>query len=206
MTDLLNRIHSTTSPHIHMALASSACQRRYNLKTRDNKHVFTVFADENRVLGDDPRIIPGRGKPCPDIFQLALRTINEKIMASGSGEALIKPAECLVFEDGVPGVEAARRAGMQVVWCPHPGLLGQYEDRVNQVLAAQCGTNHLRDGDVDAGPAAQIDDGWARFVPTLVGFPFHLYGLDEAGELAVNEYECQSSRESSADVDSVLGN
>ncbi|MBE3049202.1 HAD-IA family hydrolase, partial [Candidatus Bathyarchaeota archaeon] len=31
------------------------------------------------------------------------------------GEKAVTPAECLVFEDSVTGVEAGRRAGMRVV-------------------------------------------------------------------------------------------
>ncbi len=44
-----------------------------------------------------------RGKPAPDVFLYA---------ASQMG---FDPAECLVLEDSVPGVQAARRAGMRVV-------------------------------------------------------------------------------------------
>lgn len=44
-----------------------------------------------------------RGKPAPDVFLYA---------ASQMGA---DPADCLVVEDSVPGVEAARRAGMRVV-------------------------------------------------------------------------------------------
>ncbi len=44
-----------------------------------------------------------RHKPEPDIFLEAARRIG------------ISPAECLVFEDAEPGLEAARRAGMRVI-------------------------------------------------------------------------------------------
>lgn len=97
-------------------------------------------------MGDDPRIPKGQGKPAPDIYLLALETINadlraRRAAASASGrdpedeEEEIKPEECLVFEDSVPGVEAGRRAGMRVVWCPHPELLKEYRGREEEVLA-----------------------------------------------------------------------
>lgn len=44
-----------------------------------------------------------RGKPAPDVFLHAAAQMGHD------------PAECLVIEDSVPGVEAARRAGMRVV-------------------------------------------------------------------------------------------
>ena len=49
---------------------------------------------------------PGRGKPSPDMFLLAAARLG------------VPPARCLVFEDAVPGIEAALAAGMQVVTVP----------------------------------------------------------------------------------------
>jgi HAD superfamily hydrolase (TIGR01509 family) len=44
-----------------------------------------------------------RGKPHPDLFLLAAESMG------------FEPAECVVVEDGVPGVQAGRRAGMRVL-------------------------------------------------------------------------------------------
>lgn len=78
---------------------------------------MSVFEGHRRVLGDDTRIAQGRGKPLPDIYLLALETINSSL---GAGQKPITPEECLVFEDSVPGIEAGRRAGMRCIWysCP----------------------------------------------------------------------------------------
>jgi pseudouridine 5'-phosphatase len=46
---------------------------------------------------------------------LALEAINESLPSKVEH---ILPAECLVFEDAVAGVESARNAGMQVIWVP----------------------------------------------------------------------------------------
>jgi len=43
------------------------------------------------------------GKPAPDIFLEAARRL------------MVEPSQCIVFEDAIPGVEAAERAGMKCV-------------------------------------------------------------------------------------------
>jgi HAD superfamily hydrolase (TIGR01509 family) len=48
----------------------------------------------------------GRGKPAPDMFLLAAERMG------------VPPAGCLVFEDALPGIQAAEAAGMQVVHVP----------------------------------------------------------------------------------------
>jgi len=45
----------------------------------------------------------GRAKPEPDLFLEAARRLG------------VPPERCLVFEDSLPGIEAARQAGMQAV-------------------------------------------------------------------------------------------
>jgi HAD superfamily hydrolase (TIGR01509 family) len=47
-----------------------------------------------------------RGKPSPDMFLLAAERMG------------VDPTECLVFEDGKPGIEAAEAAGMKWVFVP----------------------------------------------------------------------------------------
>lgn len=58
-------------------------------------------------------MVKGRGNPTPEIFLLALRSVNDSIPGS---EESITPTECLLFKDSVPTIEAARRAKMGVVW------------------------------------------------------------------------------------------
>ncbi|MGO4405952.1 HAD family hydrolase [Bosea sp. RAF48] len=53
-----------------------------------------------------------RGKPAPDVFLFA------------AAQMVVQPANCLVLEDSVPGVQAARAAGMQVV-----GFTGTAHDK-----------------------------------------------------------------------------
>jgi len=174
---------------VRLAVATSSHRRNYELKTAALKHMFSVFPPHHIIVGDDERIPRGRGKPLPDIYLLALKTINETIHADGDGERLIEPEECLVLEDSVPGVEAARRAGMRVVWCPHPGLLEVYQGREAEVLAGRTGEHKEDDLDhislqgVDPlpgspGQVGEIDDGWAELLDSLESFDYVKYGID----------------------------
>lgn len=174
--------------NVHMALATSSHAGNFKLKSGHLGDLFQYFAPEHQVLGDDPRIPPGRGKPAPDIYLLALSTLNMTIVAQG--QPPIKPEECLVFEDSVPGVESGRRAGMQVVWCPHPELLTEFKGRESEVLAGLTGEHkedeeeQLQKTETEAtrqktyvGVPGQINDGWARLLSSLVDFPYESYGL-----------------------------
>jgi len=53
-----------------------------------------------------------RGKPDPEGFLHALASLNRSIPA---GRAVLLPEDCLVVEDSLPGIQAARRAGMKVL-------------------------------------------------------------------------------------------
>ncbi len=162
---------TTTTPHrVHIALATSSHESNFRLKTAHLTELFSVFETHRRVLGDDVRIPAGRGKPLPDIYHLALKTINDSLPA---GEPPITPQECLVFEDSVPGVEAGRRAGMRVVWCPHPMLKREYKGREPEVLAGRTGEA----GEVDLHQLGEVGDGWAEEFATLVEFPYEKYGM-----------------------------
>ncbi|KAF7716762.1 HAD hydrolase subfamily IA protein [Penicillium ucsense] len=184
--DLLSTLVSTqsTDQPVYIALATSSNARNFKLKSDHLSDLFSALPQKHRVLGDDPRIGKGRGKPLPDIYLLALETINAELRSKGETE--ITPAECLVFEDAVPGVEAGRRAGMQVIWCPHPGLLEAYRGREEEVLAGRTGqhkedeTANLETG-ADSlqtgGVPGEIGDGWAELVGTLENFPYEKYGI-----------------------------
>lgn len=159
------------------------------MKTEHLQELFDVFPASQKVLGDDTRIAKGRGKPLPDIYLLALETINAGLRVKGEEE--VKPEECLVFEDAVPGVEAGRRAGMRVIWCPHPGLLEAYKGREEEVLAGATGehkeeekTEAEKEADAlkkgrldDVGQIGTIGDGWAELVGSLVDFDYGKYGI-----------------------------
>jgi len=101
-------------------------------------------------------------------------------------EIEVTAEECLVFEDGVPGVEAARKAGMRVVWCPHKELLKVYNGREKEVLAGLTG-EQKEEVEVDIkvmndelrwkGKPGEIDDGRAELLHSLEEFPYQRYGI-----------------------------
>ena len=65
----------------------------YNLKEWVNKYIDVVVTSDNIK----------KGKPNPDIFILAAQELG------------LRPSECIVFEDGLPGVKAALSAGVKIV-------------------------------------------------------------------------------------------
>jgi pseudouridine 5'-phosphatase len=155
---------------VHIALATSSHAENYRIKTSHLTELFSVFPPNRVVLGDDPRIGRGRGKPLPDIYLLALKTINNSLSTK---ETPIKPSECLVFEDSVAGIEAGRRAGMRVIWCPHPMLYKEYEGREGDVLAGTTGEA----GQVDMHQVGKVGDGWGQYLNSLENFPYRSYGI-----------------------------
>ncbi|KFY08033.1 hypothetical protein V492_06591 [Pseudogymnoascus sp. VKM F-4246] len=169
----LNSARNVDGAKVHIALASSSEKNNFELKSSrpETRELFNVFDENRRILGDDPRLQRGRGKPAPDIFLLALQVINESL---GDDEKTIKPSECLVFEDSVPGVEAGRRAGMRVVWVPHTGLAAEYEERNKEVLAGRTGLVPIG----DEWQLGTIDDGWAVKLDTLKDFPYEEYQIE----------------------------
>ncbi|QLI70709.1 uncharacterized protein G6M90_00g073720 [Metarhizium brunneum] len=170
VVDLLTKLSHPDIENVHIALATSSHKSNYELKTAHLGYLLSKFPDHRRVLGDDARLQSGRGKPLPDIFLLALKTINDSLPA---GEKPITPEECLVFEDSVPGVEAGRRAGMRVVWVPHEKLKEEVAGREEEILAGRAGEA----GEVDMHQVGEIGDGWAEELTTLEAFPFKKYGI-----------------------------
>jgi pseudouridine-5'-monophosphatase len=173
LSDLSRARSAFSGDRIELALASSTKSHSYELKISkpETKQLLSFFQSDRWVLGDDPRVRQGRGKPAPDIYLVALQSLNS---AADSGKKAIMPNECLVFEDSVAGVEAGRRAGMRVVWVPHLDVAVEYQARQKDVLAGRTGMIELGD-DWQLG---DIDDGWAESIPSLEHFNYEKYGID----------------------------
>ena len=85
---------------VPLAIASGALRSEitYVLGRGGLRRCFPVI-----VAAEDVR----RGKPHPEGFQLALKLLNVNLGLS------LKPRECLVLEDSLEGIRAAKKAGMR---------------------------------------------------------------------------------------------
>ncbi|KAL1855081.1 hypothetical protein Plec18167_002065 [Paecilomyces lecythidis] len=174
----LSRASNASGEKVDLALASGTKTRSYELKTSNPEisRLVGFFRSDRRILGDDPRVPQGRGKPAPDIYLVALQSLNS---TRDSSKTPISPSECLVFEDSVAGVEAARRAGMRVIWVPHPDLGVEYQSR------QEGGIIPGRTGIVEVGDdwhLQDIDDSWLESIPDLEHFNYGKYGLNIQSE------------------------
>jgi len=90
---------------LQLAIATSSHQE--SVRQKRIKHEDTIFANlDALVAGDDPNV--KNGKPAPDIYVEAARRIE------------VDPKQCIVFEDGMPGVRSGKAAGCFVIAVPDP--------------------------------------------------------------------------------------
>ena len=92
VSDIARQYHQK----VPMAVASSGLGRIV-YQTLTTTKLFDLF--DTVVTADD--VI--HGKPAPDLFLLAAERLG------------VAPEDCIVYEDGDPGLEAAARAGMRAV-------------------------------------------------------------------------------------------
>ncbi|KAL8347834.1 hypothetical protein RB601_002862 [Gaeumannomyces tritici] len=153
---------------VHLALATSSSRASLPLKTSHlPPTLFAAF--EVVVAGDDERVSADRGKPLPNIsiYLAALRGLNESLLP------LIDDDD---GEEHVQGVEAARRAGMRGVWCPHP-MLERELGGVGGHAEVLAGLTGAAGADFEANTLGEIGDGWGEYLPSLENFPFAKYGI-----------------------------
>lgn len=81
-------------------------------QTRQHGDLFSLF--KHIITSDDVRV--KRGKPAPDLFEVALASFDDPLVAS------LHPGQVLVFEDSPNGAEAAKAAGMPCVLVPDPRI------------------------------------------------------------------------------------
>jgi pseudouridine-5'-monophosphatase len=98
-------VESLLERDVPLGVATSSERELYRLKTGHHDW-FSAFRAV--VCGDDPRV--GRLKPAPDIFLVTAEELGAE------------PKDCLVFEDSLAGVLAARAANMQVIAVVDPNL------------------------------------------------------------------------------------
>lgn len=116
---------------VPIALGTSSNKLNFTRKSGHLQHGFELFG-QHIVTGDDSRIAPGRGKPNPDIWHVCLDSLN-----NGRKEKGLEPIEieeCLIFEDGIPGVISGKNANAHVIWIPHPEALEELNGKEKTIL------------------------------------------------------------------------
>ncbi|KAH0541565.1 hypothetical protein FGG08_003977 [Glutinoglossum americanum] len=178
---LLSTLSRHTSPPVYMALASSSGRSLFDVKTSHLPDIARAFPSQCRAFGNDAEMAGKQKKPSPDLFLLALQRINDTL---SPGDKRVRPEECLVFEDSIAGVEAGRRAGMRVVWVPHPGLLEVCSGREESVLAGtteqdvgELGPMVPEGGQENLPERVKSRDAWAELITSLEDFPYEDYGI-----------------------------
>ncbi|WVQ85322.1 hypothetical protein IAT38_007487 [Cryptococcus sp. DSM 104549] len=119
---LVQGLHEKGVP---IALATGSSDENLRRKTTHLPHIFSLFPPTSVLTADSTEIQPGRGKPFPDIFLAAARSLGRDVGTAESctPEQKAERAKGMVFEDARPGVLAGVAAGMNVIWVPDPELL-----------------------------------------------------------------------------------
>ncbi|KAF9444772.1 HAD-like protein [Macrolepiota fuliginosa MF-IS2] len=132
-------VHHLKAHNIPIAIATGSRRRNYEMKTGHLQDVFGCF--EGKVICGDDTYHAARGKPAPDIFIIAAGKLLSRNVGPIEGfiteEQWEERRKGLIFEDGLPGMQAGKRAGMSVVWVPDNNLLGvgySGEERADQML------------------------------------------------------------------------
>lgn len=132
--DAVPAVDSIAARRVPMAVASSSHRGRLDLMLE-----LTGLAGHFAVTvaGDEV----GRGKPDPDIFERAAASLG------------VAPGRCLAVEDTVPGVVAARAAGMTVVGVARGARRASELDGAHVVVPGLDGDQLVRwlDGHVSIG-------------------------------------------------------
>ncbi len=77
-----------------MATAAPSENVKFTLQATGLEHYFSTITDSSMV---------SRGKPDPQVYLITAQKLG------------VQPSECIVFEDSIPGIQAATNAGMQVI-------------------------------------------------------------------------------------------
>ncbi|CAB4397835.1 unnamed protein product [Rhizophagus irregularis] len=107
MPGVMRLIKHLKAHNIPIAVATSSSRDNFAVKSLNNQELFSMF--DSITCGDDPDV--KNGKPAPDLFLSAWKSMGSPPLD-----------QCLVFEDAINGIQAAKNAGMHVVWVPDPNI------------------------------------------------------------------------------------
>jgi beta-phosphoglucomutase len=110
------RAHLVIFPGVQDFVRRAATRYRLAIASGALRHEIEFILEEAGIRKEFEHITSAedvtRGKPDPEGFRHALASLNRSIPA---GHTALLPEDCLVIEDSLPGIQAARRAGMKVL-------------------------------------------------------------------------------------------
>jgi beta-phosphoglucomutase len=148
-------------PGVREFVRSAAARHRLAICSGALRHEIEFILEEAGIRKEFEHITSAedvrRGKPDPEGFSHALASLNR--LHPGD---LLRPVDCLVVEDSLPGIEAAHAAGMKVlaVANTHPA---------DELGEADAVTPSLTDVDLDAVATRLWRNGGER-EPAPTGF------------------------------------
>ena len=112
----LKSVKNKDGYRVEIALATSSEKYNYNRKASrtETRKFLDLIPEDRRIYGDDDRVQQGRGKPAPDIYMLALETINSTLPGATTED---HPQGMLGFRRQRPGRRSREKGG-------HAGCLG----------------------------------------------------------------------------------
>lgn len=94
LPNVLEVINSLKAKNIKIAIGSSSRNAKFILNQIGLLNTFDAISDGNDIT---------KSKPDPEVFLVAAKKLN------------VSPANCIVIEDAISGIEAAKNAGMLAV-------------------------------------------------------------------------------------------
>jgi HAD superfamily hydrolase (TIGR01509 family) len=103
-------------PGVRELVRDAATRHRLAIASGALRHEIEFILEQAGIRKEFEHITSAvdveRGKPDPEGFLHALASLNRK---TPSGERQLTADDCLVIEDSLPGIQAARAAGMKVL-------------------------------------------------------------------------------------------
>jgi len=123
MPGVMRLVKHLKAHDIPIAVATSSSRENFVIKSSNNQELFSMF--DNVTCGSDPNV--KNGKPAPDLFIAAWKKMDNPPLN-----------QCLVFEDAINGVQAAKNAGMNVIWVPDLNIAKLYpgDNGANEVISS----------------------------------------------------------------------
>lgn len=110
------RTHLVIFPGVQDFVRAAAARYRLAIASGALRHEIEFILEQAGIRKEFEHITSSEdvrhGKPDPEGFLHALAALNR---ATPPGQAELRPEECLVIEDSIPGIQAAHGAGMKVL-------------------------------------------------------------------------------------------